>query len=224
MHGPVLVKLPGYASLLGMPAVAAVSGEGSTTFQHSRVAARDSRVAMCAASPFLRSQQMWPRHAQCALFAGTPVQCLHTVCYSSLTTVSPLPQSCAPLYLAGALRAPGPNTTVQLDTPELYGIKSFSNDGGLTTIADCFMPMDLTSCLPASEPPTTTLVYWWVACCAQCARHAAPAVTMHHCARCCEAAALIPNCFLMECLQAGRGRLPCTPPSESRHLLHCSPS
>ncbi|WIA41787.1 hypothetical protein OEZ86_009120 [Tetradesmus obliquus] len=46
---------------------------------------------------------------------------------------------------------------LQFQTPDLYSVKSFTTDG-TATVADCYMPFDVDSCL-TNQPFTTTLIY-----------------------------------------------------------------
>jgi hypothetical protein len=49
---------------------------------------------------------------------------------------------------------------LQFKRADLYSVKSFSADAGTASITDCYMPVDVNSCLPLDKPFDTTLVYW----------------------------------------------------------------
>jgi len=57
------------------------------------------------------------------------------------------------------VRSVGDPQPLQLQTPALYSVKSFSTDAGTAAIADCFMPVDLDGCL-SQQPFGTALIYW----------------------------------------------------------------
>jgi hypothetical protein len=53
----------------------------------------------------------------------------------------------------------GTGDLLQLKRPELYVIKSFTTDASTATIMDCYMPLDVDSCL-TDQPFSTALIYW----------------------------------------------------------------
>lgn len=57
------------------------------------------------------------------------------------------------------IRRVGPPAPLQLETPDLYVVKSFSTDAGTMSISDCYMPVDVDTCF-MNQPLNIALIYW----------------------------------------------------------------
>lgn len=57
------------------------------------------------------------------------------------------------------IKSVGVFAPIQFKTPDLYVVKSFSTDAGTVSMTDCYMPVDVNSCLK-DQPYDTTLIYW----------------------------------------------------------------